>query len=126
MQTGRASRRHSTRRGPRRCPTTGISPAHARHTYGKRARKASTPVHALLNYTYAILEVEATIACHAVGFDPSLGIMHADHRYRGSLASDLMEPARPTADAFVLDLLDQRELSRGDVVENREGVCRVG
>jgi len=46
----------------------------------KRARKATTPVHALLNYTYAILETEATIAAHKLGFDPSLGLMHADQR----------------------------------------------
>ena len=44
---------------------------------GKRARKAATPVHAILNYSYAILEVEATIAAHKLGFDPSLGLMHA-------------------------------------------------
>jgi CRISPR/Cas system-associated endonuclease Cas1 len=43
---------------------------------GKRARKATTPVHAILNYSYAILEVEATIAKHKLGFDPSLGLMH--------------------------------------------------
>jgi CRISP-associated protein Cas1 len=92
----------------------------------KRARKAATPVHAILNYTYAILEVEATIAAHAVGFDPSLGIMHADHRYRGSLATDLMEPSRPVADGLILDLLDSRPLRRGDVLETRQGVCRIG
>lgn len=86
--------------------------------------KAEAPIP--LNYTYALLEVEASIAAHAVGFDPSLGIMHADKRYRGSLASDLMEPTRPVADRVVLDLLEQRELRRGDVVETREGVCRVG
>lgn len=55
---------------------------------GKRARKAATPVHAILNYSYAILEVEATIAAHKLGFDPSLGLMHVDQRYRGSLATD--------------------------------------
>ena len=61
----------------------------------KRARKATTPVHAILNYTYAILETEATIAAHKLGFDPSLGLMHVDQRYRSSLAADLMEPVRP-------------------------------
>ncbi len=91
-----------------------------------RARKATSPAHALLNYTYAILETEATIAAHALGFDPSLGIMHTDVRYRSSLATDLMEPARPIADELVLELLDQRELRRGEVLETREGVCRVG
>jgi CRISPR/Cas system-associated endonuclease Cas1 len=47
---------------------------------GKRARKATTPVHAILNYSYAILEVEATIAAHKLGFEPSLGLMHVDQR----------------------------------------------
>jgi hypothetical protein len=93
---------------------------------GKRARKAATPVHAILNYSYAILEVEATIVAHKHGFDPSLGLMHADQRDCGSLATDLMEPVRPITDSLVLDLLDQHELDRGDVFENREGVCRVG
>jgi len=92
----------------------------------KRARKAATPVHAILNYTYAILEIEATIAAHKVGFDPSLGLMHTDQRYRGSLATDLMEPVRPIADGMILDLLDDAPLVRGDVYENREGACRVG
>jgi CRISPR-associated endonuclease Cas1 len=91
-----------------------------------RARTAISPVHAMLNYSYAILETEATIACHAIGLDPSLGLMHADLRYRGSLATDLMEPARPAVDAAVLDLLESRELGRADVQETREGVCRVG
>jgi CRISPR-associated protein Cas1 len=93
---------------------------------GTRARKAATPVHAILNYTYAILEVEATIAALKLGFDPSLGLMHVDQRYRGSLATDLMEPVRPVADDLVLDILGSRELERGDVFENREGMCRVG
>jgi CRISPR-associated endonuclease Cas1 len=92
----------------------------------KRARKATTPVHAILNYTYAILEIEAIIAAHKLGFDPSLGLMHADQRYRGSLATDLMEPVRPTADELVLDLLESHDLQKGEVFENREGVCRIG
>jgi CRISPR/Cas system-associated endonuclease Cas1 len=89
-------------------------------------RRAITPAHALLNYTYAILETEAVIAAHTIGLDPSLGLMHADVRYRSSLASDLMEPVRPLADQFVLELLHSTELERGDVVENRAGVCRLG
>jgi CRISPR associated protein, Cas1 family len=52
--------------------------------------------------------------------------MHVDVRYRGGLAIDLMEPVRPIADELVLDLLENRELCRGDVVETRRGVCRLG
>jgi len=92
----------------------------------KSSRKAATPLHALVNYAYAILETEATIVLQAFGFDPSLGILHSDKRYRGSFAADLMEPARPAADELVLDLLATRELRRGDIYETREGVCRLG
>lgn len=92
----------------------------------KRAKRAQTPAHAILNYLYAILQTEATIAAQRMGFDPTLGLMHKDKRYRPSLASDLMEPVRPVADRLVVDLLLERDLMRGDVVETREGVCRLG
>ena len=92
----------------------------------KSSRKAATPLHALANYAYAILETEATIVLQAFGFDPSLGILHTDKRYRGSLAADLMEAGRPAADEVVLELLADRKLRRGDVYETREGVCRLG
>jgi CRISPR-associated endonuclease Cas1 len=92
----------------------------------KRAKRALSPAHAILNYLYAILECETTIAAYRLGFDPSLGLMHADKRYRPSLSSDLMEPSRPIADRFALELLRNQDLVRGDVVETREGVCRLG
>lgn len=92
----------------------------------KRPKNANTPAHAMLNYLYAILQTEATIALRRMGLDPGLGLMHSDKRYRPSLASDLMEPVRPVADRIVVDLLLDRELERGDVVETRQGVCRLG
>jgi CRISP-associated protein Cas1 len=61
-----------------------------------------------------------------MGLDPSLGILHTDLRYRSSLATDLMEPARPAADALVLDFVESQTLKRGDIHETREGVCRIG
>jgi CRISP-associated protein Cas1 len=74
----------------------------------------------------AILETETTIAAHRMGFDPSLGLMHTDQRYRASLSSNLMEPVRPVADRIAIELLQSRELARGEVVETRKGVCRLG
>jgi len=111
----------------------GAVPEHW-HTAGARTspidkkmpRRAATPVHAMLNYGYAILETEAILACHTMGLDPALGLMHTDTRYRGSLASDLMEPVRPVVDRFVVELLAGHDLGRGDVFETRAGVCRVG
>jgi CRISPR-associated protein Cas1 len=61
-----------------------------------------------------------------MGFDPTLGLMHADKRYRPSLASDLMEPVRPVAARIVIELLESKELERGEGVETRQGVCRLG
>jgi CRISPR-associated endonuclease Cas1 len=89
-------------------------------------RRATTPAHALLNYGYAILESEALLAAYKMGFDPSLGLMHADVRYRSSLATDLMEPLRPVLDELVLDLLTERTFRKGEFHETRRGVCRLG
>jgi CRISPR-associated protein Cas1 len=79
-----------------------------------------------VNYAYAILETEATITLQAHGFDPGMGILHTDKRYRSSLAHDLMEPLRPVVDGLVIELVRTHPLSRGDVHETREGVCRLG
>src|SRR5947208_14726128 len=95
---------HWRRGGPRTSSGSGF----------KGPRKANPPLHAIANYAYAVLETEATIALQAYGFDPGLGILHSDKRYRGSLAADLMEPARPVADEVTLRLLS-RPLHRGDV-----------
>ena len=106
---------HWRRAGPRTSPLDR-----------KRAKRALTPIHACLNYLYAILESEATIALQRMGFDPTLGLMHADKRYRPSLSSDLMEPVRVAADEYLLDLIEDRTLCRGDMVETRQGICRLG
>jgi CRISPR-associated protein Cas1 len=79
----------------------------------------------ILNYLYALLEAETTLACDSLGLDPGLGIFHTDRRDRASLALDLMEAARPAVDAYLLALLTQRTLSARDFVETREGGCRI-
>jgi CRISPR/Cas system-associated endonuclease Cas1 len=91
----------------------------------KSSRKAATPFHALINYGYAILDTETTIALDAHGCDPGMGILHTDKRYRGSLAHDLMEPVRPVVDGLIKDLAAGYQLARGEVFEIR-GVCRLG
>jgi len=83
------------------------------------------PVNSILNYCYAILEAETRLALLQVGMDPHLGLLHADYRWRPSLALDLMEPMRPIVDEFVLDLLEDRVFSYNDFFENRKGICRI-
>jgi CRISPR-associated endonuclease Cas1 len=88
-------------------------------------RSATNPINALLNYCYALAYAEAVIACHALGLDPGLGILHNDKPNRNSLALDLMEPVRPGIDAFVLDLIRSHTFSRTDFHETRDGRCRI-
>jgi hypothetical protein len=104
-------------------------------TFGQRAslltggpRTATNPANALLNYLYALLSAETTIACCAVGLDPGMGIFHADRDNlpdRAALAYDVMEPVRPAVDAYVLALLTRRTLSADDFGETRRGACRL-
>jgi len=88
-------------------------------------RKAERPVNALENYAYGLLEAEAILACHVVGLDPGLGLIHTDTRGRQSLALDIMEPVRPEVDGFVLDLLERRTFRKVEFTETPEGHCRL-
>jgi CRISPR-associated endonuclease Cas1 len=88
-------------------------------------RLATTPVQAMLNYAYAMLEVETRIALLTVGLDPGIGIVHADQRARDSLALDVMEAVRPDVDRWLLDTLASRTFARADFHETRQGVCRL-
>jgi hypothetical protein len=73
---------------------------------GKGNRNAIHPINAMLNYAYRMLEIEARLACLAAGLNPSLGFLHLDRYDRDSLATDLMEAARPVADRHILGMLD--------------------
>jgi CRISPR-associated endonuclease Cas1 len=88
-------------------------------------RLAATPAHALLNYLYALLEVETRVACLTVGLDPGLGVLHADQRNRDSLACDLMETSRPQVERWLLELLTRRTFAARDFFETRTGQCRI-
>jgi len=88
-------------------------------------RLAVTPPGAILNYCYALLESESRLAAAALGLDPGIGMLHADTPNRDSLACDLMEPIRPSVDAFVLDWITREPLKREWSFEQRDGNCRL-
>ena len=88
-------------------------------------RLATDPTNAMLNYLYALLETETTVACRALGLDPGMGIIHADAPARSSLALDVMEAGRPAVDRYVIGLLRDRVFSARDFLETSQGVCRV-
>ena len=88
-------------------------------------RAATSPINAMRNYLFACLESEARLALLAQGLDPTLGVLHADQRNRDSLALDAMEPVRADVDAFLLDLLEDREFTARDFGELPNGICRI-
>ncbi len=93
--------------------------------FGTGGRRAVNPANALLNYLYALLEAETSLACSAAGLDPGIGVLHADRRERASLSLDIMEAVRPDVDTYLLDLIDGHVFRRGDFRETRKGVCRI-
>jgi len=88
-------------------------------------RLAVTPGCAMMNYLYALLESEASLAAHAVGLDASIGIFHVDQPNRDSLACDLMEPVRPQVDAYLLDWITTQPLKREWFFEQPNGNARL-
>ncbi len=92
---------------------------------GKSPRNAITPVQAMLNYCYRLLETEAVIALRKIGLDPGMGVFHTDKPNRASMALDCMEAVRPAVDGYVLSLVESRTFGRGDVMELQDGTCRL-
>ena len=88
-------------------------------------RLAINPPNAMLNYMYALLESESRLAAAAVGLDPGIGVLHVDTDARDSLACDLMEPARPHVDAYLLKWITDGPLRREWFFEQRDGNCRL-
>ncbi len=88
-------------------------------------RLAITPVHAILNYCFALLESESRRALASLGLDPGLGLgLHTDTPNRDSLALDVLEPARPEVERWVLHWITREPLRRSDF-ETATGNCRL-
>jgi CRISPR-associated endonuclease Cas1 len=89
-------------------------------------RLAITPVHAILNYCFALLESESRRAIAALGLDPGLGLgLHTDTPNRDSLALDVLEPVRPQVEKWVLHWITREPLRRSDFFETTTGNCRL-
>jgi CRISPR-associated endonuclease Cas1 len=101
-------------------------------TFGPRASlltgkpfRATTPGNALLNYLYALLASEMTVALLAVGLDPGIGMFHADRDGRSSLAFDAIEAARPHVDHWLLAYLASSAFANRDFTELPDGEVRL-
>jgi CRISPR-associated protein Cas1 len=80
---------------------------------GFRTRNRRPPrdaVNACLSLAYTLVHFEAARAAHAAGLDPFLGFFHEIAFGRESLACDLIEPVRPSADAWIWEMFRSRAL----------------
>lgn len=84
----------------------------------RNRRPPRDPVNALLSFAYALLAKDLTVVCHAVGFDPFVGVYHQPRFGRAALALDLMEGFRPlVADSSVLSAINTRMVTPQDFVQ---------
>jgi len=89
-------------------------------------RLAVTPVHAVLNYCFALLQAEARLSVSVLGLDPGLGLgLHTDTANRDSLALDVLEPVRPQIEAWLLNWIASEPFRRSDFFETGTGNCRL-
>lgn len=95
-------------------------------SFTERSRQPPRDVmNAALSFLYTLLLGEAVTAIRATGLDPDIGVLHADHDTRPSLALDLMEEFRPlVVDHVVLTAARRGTLTvaHGREVEGKQGV----
>ncbi len=92
---------------------------------GRNRRPPRDPVNAVLSLGYTLLHAQAVQACVAAGLDPLLGFYHRPSFGRESLASDLIEPLRPTVDLWVWQCFKDQTL-RADHFSQDKGACLMG
>jgi CRISPR-associated protein Cas1 len=89
------------------------------------SRSAATPINALLNYLYGLLETEVRLGILTLGLDPGMGMLHSDLKGRDSFVFDVIEPLRPVVDGHLLTLLETRTFAAAEFFETRQGVVRL-
>jgi len=92
------------------------------HFEGRRNKKsswntnASDEINALLNYGYAVLESEIRRAINIVGLDPNISFLHEIQNGRASLVYDIQELYRWLVDLSVIEVLEEKKISKSDFV----------
>jgi hypothetical protein len=79
----------------------------------------------LINYLYAILESEMTVALLARGLDPGIGMFHADIDGRSSLSLDAIEAVRPYVEYWLFIYLQTTAFANRDFHELPDGEVRL-
>ncbi len=92
----------------------------------RNRRPPLDPVNSLLSFVYTLLTADCKSALEAVGLDHAVGVYHRERPGRPALALDLVEEFRaPLADRTVLTLLNRKQLSPRDFVQEEGGFVRL-
>ena len=87
----------------------------ASFTFAQRLRRPPPdPINALMSLCYTLAQTPAAQMLVRAGLDPQIGFLHGALRDRPALVLDLIEAARPHADAFVIELVANGALQPAD------------
>lgn len=92
---------------------------------GRERRPPRDALNCLLSFLYALVRHDCTAALTAVGLDPFVGFLHVERPGRKSLALDLMEEFRASADRLAITLLNRGELKAADFVAREGGAWEL-
>ena len=84
--------------------------------YKKEAKGTGDRFNCMLNYGYAILEAEVLKSINSFGLDVHIGFLHEKQHGKNSLAYDLQEPFRFLIDLAVLDLIENKTMTKSDFI----------
>ncbi len=88
---------------------------------GRNRRPPKDPVNALLSLSYTLADSLAGYHSQISGYDPMIGFYHKLSWSRHSLSSDLIEPARPVIDGWIIQLFNQRILRKENFTQQNGG-----
>ena len=89
---------------------------------GRNRRPPADEANALLSYTYVLFSNEINMLLNGNGLDSYIGFYHGIQYGRYSLALDMVEPFRPLADNFVLNLANLKILRQEHFEKVKGGV----
>jgi len=84
---------------------------------GRNKRPPLDPVNCLLSFVYTLFTNAVLNSIKACGLDPYLGALHEPAKGRPSLACDLVEEWRATAENFVLTIINKKMVKPEDFLK---------